>query len=126
MLVSPPQTIISCPVQTAVCSARPAGVVASRRVGSQESVAGSYRPPSWLRGPFFEAPPQTIISLPVHTVVWSSRGSGAPSTGSGSQALLAGLKRPPVRSASFPSPPKTMTSCPVQIADQGAGPNDAG
>jgi hypothetical protein len=59
----PPQTIISLPVQIAVCRPRSAG--APGLVAVQLSVLGLYLPP------VFNAPnpPQTIISLPVHTAV---------------------------------------------------------
>jgi len=58
----PPQTIISLPVQTAVCHCRPVGALV-RLVAVQLSVLGSYLPP------VFDPPPQTIISLPVQMVV---------------------------------------------------------
>jgi hypothetical protein len=64
---APPQTIISLPVQTAVCSSRAIGALV-RLVAIQSSVPGSYFPPV-LKGPPTPPPPQTIISLPVHTAV---------------------------------------------------------
>ena len=45
-------------------------------VAVQLSVAGLYRPPLSNTPPVL-LPPQTIISLPVHTAVWESRASGA-------------------------------------------------
>jgi energy-converting hydrogenase Eha subunit A len=44
----PPQTIISLPVQTAVCKARPLGAFVAL-VGVQLSVLGSYLPPLFTR-----------------------------------------------------------------------------
>jgi len=61
-LTSPPQTIISVPVHTAVCWSRAAGALVVL-VAVQLSVPGLYRPP------VFKTLPQTIISLPVHTAV---------------------------------------------------------
>jgi hypothetical protein len=67
----PPQTIISLPVHTAVCSSRAAGAPAVL-VAIQLSVPGLYLPPvfkKWLVPPSLKNPPQTIISLPVQTAV---------------------------------------------------------
>jgi hypothetical protein len=61
---SPPQTIISLPVQTAVENCRPSGALAML-VAVQEFVLGLYLPPVF-KDPF---PPQTIIWLPVQTAV---------------------------------------------------------
>jgi hypothetical protein len=58
----PPQTIISLPVQTAVCDERPSGAFVVV-VAIQLSVLGLYLPP------VLSNPPQTIISLLVHTAV---------------------------------------------------------
>ena len=63
----PPQTIISLPVQTAVCCVRAAGALVVL-VAVQLSVPGSYLPPVFKAGAT-AYPPQTIISLPVHTAV---------------------------------------------------------
>jgi hypothetical protein len=60
----PPQTIISLPVQTAVCQYRPTGALVVV-VAVQLSVMGLYLPPVFVVG----LPPQTIISLPVQTAV---------------------------------------------------------
>ena len=65
-LVSPPQTIISLPVQTAVCKFRPPGALVVL-VAVQLSVLGLYLPPVFKELPLY--PPQTIISLPVQTAV---------------------------------------------------------
>src|SRR5262245_27297009 len=69
---SPPQTIISLPVQTALRPLRPSGALIVL-VSVQLSVMGSYLPPA-LPPPL---PPQTIISLPVQTAAWNDRASGA-------------------------------------------------
>ena len=71
----PPQTIISLPVQTAVCPARAPGALVVL-VAVQVSVLGLYLPPVFKTPKPF-TPPQTIISLPVQTAVWSVRASGA-------------------------------------------------
>jgi hypothetical protein len=57
----PPQTIISLPVQTAVCKYRAPGALLVL-VAVQLSVLGLYLPPV-----LSAAPPHTIISLPHHT-----------------------------------------------------------
>src|SRR4030095_3632138 len=71
----PPQTIISVPVHTAVCSLRPAGAPVML-VANQLSVLGLYLPPV-CSGALLLSPPQTIISVPVHTAVKAWRPSGA-------------------------------------------------
>jgi hypothetical protein len=63
----PPQTIISLPVQIAVCDHRTEGALAVL-VDSQLSVPGSYVPPVF-NGLKFPSPPQTIILLSVQTAV---------------------------------------------------------
>src|SRR6516165_5838745 len=76
LLLYPPQTIISLPVQTAVWANRAVGALVVL-VGVQVSVLGLYFPP--VLRPLMRSvvPPQTIISLPVHTAVGSIRPSGA-------------------------------------------------
>ena len=72
----PPQIIISLPLQTAVWSSRASGTLLML-VGVQLFVLGLYLPPvfrSWNKSDL--NPPQTIISVPVHTAVCDSRGSG--------------------------------------------------
>jgi hypothetical protein len=71
----PPQTIISLPVQTAVCRARAEGALVVL-VAVQLSVLGLYLPPVFKKLEKL-VPPQTIISLPVHTAVCKSRAVGA-------------------------------------------------
>src|SRR5262245_59801368 len=63
LVSSPPQMIISLPVQTTVCSSRAVGAL-TRLVAVQVSVMGLYLPPV-LRTPTLPCPPQSIISLPV-------------------------------------------------------------
>ena len=65
--VTPPQIIISLPVQTAVCSNRAEGALVLS-VAVQLSVMGLYLQPVFV-APTAVWPPQTIISLPVHTAV---------------------------------------------------------
>jgi hypothetical protein len=68
-LSDPPQTIISLPVQTAVCPARAEGAPVVF-VAVQLSVIGLYLAPVFTtNGEEAVDPPQTIISLPVHTAV---------------------------------------------------------
>ena len=66
-LLSPPQTIISLPVSTAVCRYRPLGALVEL-VAAQPSVPGLYLPPVLITSDS-SYPPQIIISLPVHTAV---------------------------------------------------------
>src|SRR5439155_22638161 len=68
LLSSPPQTIISPPVQTAVCSNRPSGAPVVL-VAVQLSVPGLYLPPVFRPLNPSRVPPQTIISLPVQTAL---------------------------------------------------------
>ena len=97
-LVKPPQTIISLPVQMAVCPRRGLGAPSSRVVDTQEFCARLKRPPVFrlVRPSMSKEPPQTIISLPVQTAVWPKRGSGAPLVGSAAQVFEAGMNRAPV------------------------------
>jgi hypothetical protein len=63
----PPQTIISVPVQTAVCSVRAEGAFVVL-VAVQLSVLGLYLPPVFA-SPLLLSPPQTIIWPLDHTAV---------------------------------------------------------
>jgi hypothetical protein len=65
---SPPQTIISLPLQTAVCLDRAAGAFVLL-VAVQVSVPGLYLSPALNCMKVLSNPPQTIISLPVQTAV---------------------------------------------------------
>ena len=66
MRSSPPQTIISLKVQTAVSRSRAEGALVVL-VAVQLFVPGLYLPPVLKTEP--SNPPQMIISLPVHTAV---------------------------------------------------------
>jgi len=63
-------------------------------------------------------PPQTIISVPVHTAVWLNRGEGALVVLVAVQLSVLGLYLPPVLRPEPPvlSPPQTIISLPVQTA----------
>jgi hypothetical protein len=65
---APPQTIISLPVQTAVCWYRAEGAKVVL-VAIQLSVVGSYLRPVFEGMAPLTSPPQTIISLPVQIAV---------------------------------------------------------
>jgi hypothetical protein len=67
LLSVPPHTIISLPVQTAVCWSRPEGASVVL-VAVQLFVLGLYLPPVF-RKLLLTCPPQTIISPPVQTAV---------------------------------------------------------
>src|SRR5436190_387671 len=92
--LEPPQTIISLPVQTAVCRDRPPGAL-TLLVSTQVSVVRLYLPPvEKLLKPPLGLPPQTIISLPVQTAVCEERVAGEAFVGT--QLSEFGLYRPPV------------------------------
>jgi hypothetical protein len=62
-------------------------------------------------------PPQTIISLPVHTAVVNNRPVGAPVMLVAVQLLVPGLYLPPVfKKPPSSAPPQTIISLPVQTA----------
>src|SRR6266576_1851297 len=86
----PPQTIISVPVQIAVCERRAAGALLVV-VAVQLSVPGLYRPPVFKSVKKSSTPPQTIISLPARTAVCRLRPSGAFVVLVGAQVFIAGL-----------------------------------
>jgi hypothetical protein len=64
-------------------------------VALQLSVLGLYLPPAFNKPPL-PCPPQTIISLPLQTAVWSYRPSGAPVVLVSVQLSVLGLYLPPV------------------------------
>jgi hypothetical protein len=68
LLLDPPQTTISLPVQAAVCWYRAEGALVAL-VATQLSLLGLYLPPLFRRFTPLPSPPQTIISLPVQTAV---------------------------------------------------------
>ena len=95
MRLYPPQTIISLPVQTAVCEKRAVGAPLVL-VAVQLSVPGSYLPPVFNDELAFSSPPHTIISPPVQTAVCASRPTGAFVVLVGVQLFVPGLYLPPV------------------------------
>src|SRR6476661_1404421 len=114
---APPQTIISVPVQTAVCKSRGDGASATL-VAFQLSVAGSYLPPLF-KSPKEKSPvpPQTIISLSVQTAVCKSRGSGALEVLVAVQLSVPGIYLPPVlTNCEKLERPQTIISVPVHTA----------
>jgi hypothetical protein len=107
-------------------------------VGLQVSVLGSYLPPvpgriggvgvgvglsgadcTLFLAPVFKNnpnsfPPQTIISLPVHTAVWPDLAVGASAVLVATQMSVAGLYLPPVfKLPELPDPPQMIISLPV-------------
>src|ERR1039458_9476540 len=93
MPLTPPQTIILEPVQTAVWYSRSNGALVVV-VAVQVLATGSYWPPSFSGAPL--NPPQTIIFEPVQTAVWLTRTVGAPVVVVAVQALATGSYWPPV------------------------------
>jgi hypothetical protein len=88
-------------------------------VGVQPSVPGLYLPPVFSDEPLLPNPPQTIISLPVHTAVCCSRAAGALAMLVGIQLSVLGLYLPPVfvgGSKGSGVPPHTIISLPVHTA----------
>src|SRR5215468_5023788 len=121
----PPQTIISLPVDTAVCPSRAEGALVVL-VAVQLSVPGLYLPPVLKTWNGEETcPPQTIISLPVHTAVCPPRPSGALVILVAVQLFVLGLYLPPVLKTwnEKPYPPQTIISLPVHtaVATRGEG-----
>jgi hypothetical protein len=133
---TPPHIIISLPVQTAVCPTLPVGASVVD-VAIQLSVSGLYLAPVFTGGlgvgvgvgvggeaglalplprasswTFPSSPPQTIISVPVHTAVSEYRASGALVVLVAVQLSDPGLYFPPV----FDPPPQTTISLPVHTA----------
>jgi hypothetical protein len=85
-----------------------------------ESVDGLYLPPVFVKR-VLSSPPQTIISDPVHTVVWCRRALGKfapePVSVEAAHEFVAGSYRPPLLKYPFlPWPPQTIISAPVQTA----------
>ena len=122
MRLYPPQTIISLPVHTAKFDAsilyRGKGAFAVL-VGVQLSVPALYLPPVLNSTPGQQkTPPETIISLPVHTYARESRGEGALLVLVADQLSAVGLYLPPVlQSLNVESvPPQTIISLPVHTA----------
>src|SRR5439155_223042 len=107
----PPQTIISLPVQTAVCSNRLVGAFVVL-VAVQVFVVGLYLPPLFTEPPPV-SPPQTIISLPVQTAVCPHRPVGALVVLVSIQLSVFGLYLPPLRGRAPLVPPHTIISLPL-------------
>ena len=89
-------------------------------VATQLSVPGLYLPPVIRRTqPGLQySPPQTIISLPVHTAAGSARPDGALVVLVATQLSVPGLYLPPLLTPKFEpsSPPQTIISLPVHTA----------
>jgi hypothetical protein len=86
-------------------------------VGVQVSALGLYLPPVLKNVPKKSLPPQTIISLPVHTPVGKARGSGALVVLVAVQLSVLGSYLPPVfNTPLFLWPPQTIISFPVHTA----------
>src|SRR5215475_10384237 len=85
-------------------------------VAVQLFVPGLYLPPALRKLPLY--PPQTTISLPVHTTVWRARPEGALAMLVAVQRSVLGLYLPPVFQY-LPiksTPPQTIISLPVHAA----------
>ena len=109
-------TIISLPVQTAVCPVRASGALVVL-VAVQVSVLGLYRPPV-LKKLMLSPPPQTIISLPVQTAVCPARARGALVVLVAVQVSVLGWYLPPVSKHVLAlHPPQMIISLPVQTAE---------
>ena len=92
---NPLQTIISLPVQTAVCPSRPLGPL-TVLVAVQLFVLGLYLPPVSKKVSPLTEPPQTIIALPVQIAVCADRAEGALTVLVAVQLFVVGLYLPPV------------------------------
>jgi hypothetical protein len=76
-----------------------------------------YLAPVFKLLPESSCPPQTIISLPVHTAVVNNRPVGAPVVLVAVQLSVPGLYLPPVLKSLTPfPPPQTIIWLPVQTA----------
>ena len=85
-------------------------------VGVEPGAAAQYLPPVF-RALLASYPPQTIISLPVHTAVCCNRPAGALVVLVAVQLSVAGSYLPPVLNALAASaPPQTIISLPVHTA----------
>ena len=113
----PPHTIISLPVHTPVGIPLGSGALVVL-VATQLFVLGLYLPPVFKPlGLVSFAPPQTIISVPVHTAAFPERPAGAPVVVMATQRSVLGLYLLPVFSSPCaPNPPQTIISVPVHTA----------
>jgi len=86
-------------------------------VGIQLSAPGLYLPPVFREENPLSFPPQTIISLPVHTALWEPRAAGAFVVVVAVQLFVPGLYFPPVfMKKLLDDPAQMIISLPVQIA----------
>src|SRR4029077_18784637 len=86
-------------------------------VAVQLFMPGLYLPPVLTAEKLSSRPPQTTISVPVHTAVWSVRAVGAPELFVNVQVSVAGSYLPPeFRKELLLSPPQMIISAPVQTA----------
>ena len=69
-----------------------------------------------FKAPSWPLPPQTIISLPVHTAVWYSRAAGALVVLVGVHVSVVGLYLPPLLKYGGGPPPQTIISLPIHTA----------
>jgi hypothetical protein len=112
----PPQTVISLPLQIAVCNTRPTGALAVL-VAVQLSVLGLYLPPVLKKVRFSFHPPQITISVPLQIAVCKLRAVGTLLVLVAVQLFMAGLYLPPVFKRLTPSdPPQTIISLPADTA----------
>jgi hypothetical protein len=112
---SPPQTIISLSVHTPVWALRAVGALVVL-AAVQLSAPGLYLPPVFetMRQSLSLHPPQTIISLPVHTAVCRMRPVDALVMLVAVQPSVVGLYLPPVsKGPPIPFPPQTIISLSV-------------
>ena len=93
------------------------GVIIAVAVGVGAPIWAQYLPPVSKVFKLPPAPPQAIISLPVHTAMWEKRAAGALVVLVAVQLSVPGSYRPPVFKRPPPlSPPQTIISLPVQTA----------
>ena len=93
------------------------GVIIAVAVGVGAPAWAQYLPPVSKVFKLPPAPPQAIISLPVHTAVWEKRAAGALVVLVAVQLSVPGSYRPPVFKKPAPLfPPQTIISLPVQRA----------
>ena len=107
---TPLQTNISSPVHTTAWAIRPSGTPVSP-VGVQLSVLGLYLPPV-RKGFMLSLPPQTIISLPVHSAVCTNR--GVTTVGAVAAKYRSSYVSPPLFNSQLPPqllPPQASSRC---------------
>ena len=85
-------------------------------VGVGLGAPAQYLPPVFEPLPLASSPPQTIISLPVHTAVGPRRAVGALVVLVAVQLSVLGLYLPPVFNQLSAPPPQTTIWLPVQTA----------